>query len=891
MREMVKKFWRKANSLLLVAAMTVTLLPAQMASAAGVNDTVGSVPLQQANGMAGQFFSQQRSDSVAASVLNAAAVTGKEYTVIKGNTPVLPAKALVTSDNGSMAAADIQWEAWDESLAVGKHTVMGTANGYQLTATVNVLPCDEEVEDVQAMGRQDGDTAQEKLDAIHPLKGYKGLFVAEYDIVPSDVKPTHDRAVIYLPAADSNGAPFSAESCWDYGARLQFKYGYNNETYFQTQNGDGQVIGNAKYYPTNEELTEALDKGEAVNALKFDETNTYRVRTVMDTASDTTKGNVKIYITDPQGVEHEVTQSGGNGFRLYPTNGIVKNFAAVRGGYRLVNHKVSWISGYATKKTEIYLKGQNAADYVKESEDIVSKEIPGVIAGNPDTEAVRNNQSYTLDTGKSGWYNGEEKVASVTAQEGDTVTYRAYYNYAKAIDKAELSSQVQAAESLTEKDYTSGSWSTFKDALAKAKQVNTSTTASQTEVDKAGQELAAAEDALVSIKNLKEAVDKLKAELAEKEEHKADYANWNAVESALTSAERVLNRASATKSQVQAAEDSLNITLITVTEKETAEAKEAMENSVTAAEQKVQEIKESEYTPASVKALKDALEACKNLNPETATKADYDNNKEALDKAVKGLAKLADKTALNQAIADAKAKKEADYEPASYKNMLEKLNNANAAAANVNATQGEVDNAKNDLLAAIGKLVKLEEKSPGVKVTAVKPVAKTYKIAVGKKLDLNKVFTVSPQNADNKKLNYTVDTKTAGYASIKSGIVTVKKKAEGKTVVIRATAADGSGKTAIVKIKVMKNAVTKITVKKKSLTVKAGSKVKIKPVVKTNGKKANKALAYTSSNSKLATVKNGVVTTKKGKTGKVTITIKSTDGTNKSVKVKINIKK
>lgn len=886
---MVKRFWRKANSLLLVAAMTVTLLPAPMASAAGSDGTAGDSIPQQTDGMDGYYFSQQ-SDSADASVLDAAAVTGKEYTVIKGNTPVLPAKALVTSDNGSMAAADIQWSEWDESQDAGKHTVTGTANGYQLTATVNVLPCDEEVADAVAMGTSDS-SAQEKADAIHSLKGYKGLFVAEYDIVPDDVKTTHDRAVIYLPEKMTDGSTIDAENCWDTGARLQFKYSYNNVTYFQTQNGDGQVVGNAKYYPTNEELNEALDKGEAVSALTFDETSTYRVRTVMDTASNTTKGNVKIYITDPQGIEHEVTQPGGNGFRIYPTNGIVKNFAVVRGSYRLVNHKISWISGYATKKTEIYLKGQNAADYVKEDNDIVSKEIPGVIAGNPDTEVVRNNQSYTLDTEKSGWYNGEEKVASVTAQEGDTVTYRAYYNYAKAIDKAELSNKVQAAESLTEADYTSGSWSTFKDALAKAKQVNTSTTVSQTEVDKAGQELAAAEEALVSIKNLKEAVNRLKAELAEKEEHKADYANWEAVESALTSAERVLNRASATKTQVQAAEDSLNITLITVTEKETAEAKEAMENSVAAAEQKIQEIKESEYTPASVKALKDALDACKNLNPETATKADYDNKKEALDNAVKGLAKLADKTALNQTIVDAKAKKEADYEAASYKNMQEKLNIANAVAANVNATQAEVDKARNDLLAAVNALVKLVVKSPEVKVTSVKPAAKTYKIAAGKKLDLKKVFTVSPQNADNKNLTYSIDTKLAGYASIKSGVVTLKKKAAGKTLTFRATATDGSGKTAVVKIKVMKNAVTKITVKKKSLTAKAGKKVTIKPVVKTNGKNANKTLSYTSSNTKLATVKNGVVTTKKGKTGKVTITIKSTDGTNKSVKVKINIKK
>ena len=178
-----------------------------------------------------------------------------------------------------------------------------------------------------------------------------------------------------------------------------------------------------------------------------------------------------------------------------------------------------------------------------------------------------------------------------------------------------------------------------------------------------------------------------------------------------------------------------------------------------------------------------------------------------------------------------------------------------------------------------------------VKVKSVKAAAKSYKIAAGKKLDLKKIFTVSPKNADNKRLTYSLSKKDKNYASIKSGVVTVKKAGAGKTVSVKATAADKSGKSAAIKIKIMKHAVTKITIKKKSLSVKAGRKVTLKPVVKTSGKSANKTLEYTSSNQKLATVKKGVVTTKKGKKGKVTITIKSTDGTNKSVKVKINIKK
>lgn len=791
---MVKKFWRKANSLLLAAAMTVTLLPAQISYAVGADDAAGAAVSQQAGN--------------ADSALDLAAITGKEYTVIKGNAPVLPKKANVTSDNGTMAATQIQWAQWDNGTAAGKHTVTGTAGGTQISVTVDVLPCDEEVADAEATGSGAG-----VREAVHPLKGYKGLFVAEYDIVPNEVKTTHDRAVIYLPGETNDGSPFDSGNCWDYGARLQFKHGYNDVTYFQTQLGDGQ--GNKVYYPTDEALDEALANNKPVQTIPFDEIHSYRVRVVMDTVTDKAKANYKVYITDPDGIEHEITAPGGNGFRVYPKDGIVKNFAAVRGSYRLVNHKISWISGYATKRTETYFKAQNATEYVKEGDDVVTKELPGALTGQSAEEVVKENQSYALDTEKSGWYNGEEKVDSVTAEEGDTVTYRAYYNYVKAIDKTGLNGKIQEAASLKEEDYTSGSWKVFQGALTTANQMSAATTASQAEVDEAGQSLDTAKKNLVSIKNLREAVDKLKKELADKEEHKADYTNWDEVERVLRNAEIILNRANATEKQVEDAEKSLEITLI---------AKEEQP-------------------------------------------------------------KQADKTALNQAIANAKAKRAADYKSASYRNMQSKLAAAQAVANDPNATQAQVDKAKNELVDAVNKLVKT------VKVKSIKRAAKSYKIAAGKKLDLKKVFSVSPKNADNKKLTYFIDKKYRNYASIKSGVVTVKKKGAGKTISVKAAAADGSGKTATIKIKIMKNGVTKITVKKKTLSVKAGKKITIKPVVRPNSKNVNKTLSYTSSNEKLATVKNGVVKAKKGKKGKVTITIRSTDGTNKSVKVKINIKK
>jgi uncharacterized protein YjdB len=90
----------------------------------------------------------------------------------------------------------------------------------------------------------------------------------------------------------------------------------------------------------------------------------------------------------------------------------------------------------------------------------------------------------------------------------------------------------------------------------------------------------------------------------------------------------------------------------------------------------------------------------------------------------------------------------------------------------------------------------------------------------------------------------------------------------------------------------MKDAVKSVKISKAPKSVKAGKTVKLKSTVKTTGKKANKTLNWTSSDTKYATVsKKGVVKTKKAGKGKtVKITAAATDGSNKKAVVKIKLK-
>ena len=164
----------------------------------------------------------------------------------------------------------------------------------------------------------------------------------------------------------------------------------------------------------------------------------------------------------------------------------------------------------------------------------------------------------------------------------------------------------------------------------------------------------------------------------------------------------------------------------------------------------------------------------------------------------------------------------------------------------------------------------------------------SHKIAAGKKIQLN--LKISPNHATNKSVIWKSGNKK--YATVSStGKVTIKKAGKGKTVKITVQAKDGSRKKASYKIKIMKNAVTGVKIKKAPKTMKVGETKKLTVNVKTNGKNANKTIKWTTSNKKYATVSaKGKVTVKKaGKNKTVTITAMSTDGSNKKARVKIKI--
>lgn len=189
----------------------------------------------------------------------------------------------------------------------------------------------------------------------------------------------------------------------------------------------------------------------------------------------------------------------------------------------------------------------------------------------------------------------------------------------------------------------------------------------------------------------------------------------------------------------------------------------------------------------------------------------------------------------------------------------------------------------------VNDMTSIASKDNTINVKSISLKAISKKIAAGKKVTLT--AKVLPENATNRTVIW--KTSNSKYATVNSkGVVSTKKAGKGKNVIITAIAADGSSVKASVKLKLMKNAVTKVQIKNPPKSLKIGKSIMLKTNVKTNGKNANKILNWTISNEKYATITSkGKITAKKvGKGKTVTIMAISTDGTNKKAKVKLKIK-
>ena len=156
-------------------------------------------------------------------------------------------------------------------------------------------------------------------------------------------------------------------------------------------------------------------------------------------------------------------------------------------------------------------------------------------------------------------------------------------------------------------------------------------------------------------------------------------------------------------------------------------------------------------------------------------------------------------------------------------------------------------------------------------------------------------YTVSPTNASNKKVKWTVTeegSKTT-LASVVNGKVTVKEKwPEGKQLKLTAKAADESGVKAVKMINVIPqvSSVTVSVADGANAVMRLGDTAQLQLRADVSPAEARQDVKWKSSATGIVTVdKNGLLTAKKA--GKATITASALDGSGQSGKLSVTVKK
>lgn len=166
-------------------------------------------------------------------------------------------------------------------------------------------------------------------------------------------------------------------------------------------------------------------------------------------------------------------------------------------------------------------------------------------------------------------------------------------------------------------------------------------------------------------------------------------------------------------------------------------------------------------------------------------------------------------------------------------------------------------------------------------ITKITPKVSSKTLKVGKKFTIK--TKIAPENASVKKLKYTTSNEKVATVTSK-GVVTAKGKG---TARITIKAADGSKKSATVKITANTVPVTNVTLKPAQVSLSIGMAKQLKVSVKPS-KATNRNVTYTSSNANVASVSSdGVVTAKA--TGSAAITATAQDGSKKSSTVSVTV--
>ena len=368
------------------------------------------------------------------------------------------------------------------------------------------------------------------------------------------------------------------------------------------------------------------------------------------------------------------------------------------------------------------------------------------------------------------------------------------------VDKTKLQGAYDTATALDQDAYTAESWSALTKAIDAAKAVLDNADASQAEVDTALTNLLTAQKGLVPVSA--DAADKRSLAalltLAQREYLEGDYTpeSWAPFAKAVQDASAVLYDDAATQQQADDAARTLSQAIAGLKNAEV--AKGELQQAIGAA----QALFEGDYTPESWKGFAAALKAAESVaGDKNATQQQVDDAakalKDAQGKLVKKAVELADTKALDAAVNEAAALKEADYTPESWKVLASALGSAREvqAAKPGQAEQKMVDAAAANLRAALDALVKkgdAPKPEEGANVTELKAAVeaagklkeadytpeswKVFQSAVASAQSVIDAAAKTPQSVADAALA-NLKAAQAGLEKVKAPVATVNKDA------------------------------------------------------------------------------------------------------------------
>ncbi|PKR84222.1 Ig-like domain-containing protein [Heyndrickxia camelliae] len=341
---------------------------------------------------------------------------------------------------------------------------------------------------------------------------------------------------------------------------------------------------------------------------------------------------------------------------------------------------------------------------VKGTTDLDTEQAIITITGSNGSKIIVDKDNMNINSDGSWTYNVNQKLSPGEYEVKVTVSKTGYQDVTKShkfivVDKETLVNLKDSITSkkLVESEYTQGSWTKFEDAFNKAKLIINNPKATQIEVDNATTSLQNAYDELVYIKALEDEV-KQGNNLVQSNYTKD---SWDAYQTALTNATKVLDDSSATKEQVNKAKLELENARKSLTPN--VDHTQVDKTQLIKEYELSSEFKQEDYTEDSWNNYQKAIAKAKEvINDSKATQEEVDAAKIELENARKSLTPnvdhtQVDKTQLIKEYELSSELKAVDYTKDSWNNYQKAIAKAKEVINDSKATQEEVDAAKIEL--------------------------------------------------------------------------------------------------------------------------------------------------------------------------------------------------